>query len=122
MPACIEPEVSVDYILKNSTDSKINMFISYYDLSKESIELNINETKIFHVNIPKASNVPPPFLGLDIDTISFVYKDTILKQYHENSSGKNPLILEYYIGEKTGYENGISYYSHQYDILVEDFN
>ncbi len=116
-----EPGASVDYIIKNNTDSEIILHMIGYDNSVDTVDIDINESKIFHYYFEDQSVAPPPFVHSYIDTIIFIYRDSIQQIYHANLNGKNPFSLDSYTGGQTDYINGIYSYSYQYDILVEDF-
>jgi hypothetical protein len=102
-----EPAASVDYIIKNSTDSKIVLHLIHSDSSTESYELGIQGSKTFYYYYEDIEFAPDPFSRQDIDTITLQYQGTILKKYHSETPGKNPFKLKDYTGEQTDYENGI---------------
>lgn len=112
--SCVEWGETLTFEIMNDTDNNILCI-----LKNDTIKIGVNE-KFINVSSEDSGNaISDPFYNYE--SIILIYKDSIMKEYHRDTSGKNPLNLDYYeekSREESKTQTSITY---QYLIKMSDF-
>lgn len=117
--SCVEEGESVNFIILNETDVSIVVIQYGYNYIVDTVLLDIEDEIMQHYSEATGGVSRSPFR--DLDSLIFVKNDSINKSYSRISSGKSPFNLDYYEGDKKGYNNHITSYEYIYRIKNEDF-